>query len=131
MNSVSGTGTYSMTADPYTDRLARVRDRFATALSGKIEEACAAIPNLSDSAPAAAGAVAETYRCVHGIVGVGPTVGFPASGNAAHDVEDVLRPAQQQCRGLAADEILLLTQTLKVLREIAARELQSFHPLPS
>ncbi len=87
MNSVSGMGTYSMIADPYTDRFARVRDRCTTALAGKIEEACAAIPNLSDSAPAAAGAVAETYRCVHGIVGVGPTVGFPASGNAAHDVE--------------------------------------------
>ena len=40
-----------MIADPYTDRFARVRDRCTTALAGKIEEACAAIPNLSDSAP--------------------------------------------------------------------------------
>ena len=73
----------------------------------------------------------EAYRCVHGIVGVGPTVGFPASANAAHHVEDFLRPPQQQQRGLTADEILLLTKTLKVLREVAARELQSFHSLPS
>ncbi len=118
-----------MTADPFTDRLARVRTRFATTLAGKIDETCAAIPNLSDVAPAAAAAVAEAYRCVHGIVGVGPTVGFPASGNAAHDVEDILRPPQQERRGLTADEILLLTKTLKVLREVAARELQSFHSL--
>jgi chemotaxis protein histidine kinase CheA len=119
-----------MTADPFTDRLGRVRDRFATTLAGKIEETCASIPNLSEASPAAANAVAEAYRCVHGIVGVGPTVGFPASGHAAHDVEGMLRPAQLQRRGLTADEILRLTQTLEVLREIAARELQSFHPLP-
>ncbi len=120
-----------MTTDPFTDRLARVRDRFATTLAGKIEETCASIPNLSDAAPAAAVAVAEAYRCVHGIVGVGPTVGFPASGGAARAVEDVLRPSQQQRRGLTADEVLLLSNTLKVLREVAARELQSFHSPPS
>ncbi|MGA3308693.1 MAG: hypothetical protein ABSD08_08770 [Xanthobacteraceae bacterium] len=120
-----------MTADPFTDRLARVRDRFATTLAGKIDETCAAIPNLSDAKPAAAAAAAEAYRCVHGIVGVGPTVGFPASGNAARDVEGVLRPPQQERRGLTADEISLLTKTLEVLREVAARELQSFHSLPS
>jgi len=131
MNSVSGMGTFSMIADPYTDRFARVRDRFAKSLAGKIDQTCASVPTLSGLTPAAAAAVAEVYRCVHGIVGVGPTVGFLASGNAAHAVEDVLRPAQQQCRGLTADEILLLTKTLDVLREAAARELQSFRSLPS
>ncbi len=120
-----------MTADPFADRIGRVRDRFATTLTGKIDEICASIPSLSDVRPTAAMAVAEAYRCVHGIVGVGPTVGFPASANAAHHVEDFLRPPQQQQRGLTADEILLLTKTLKVLREVAARELQSFHSLPS
>ena len=30
-------------------------------------------------------AVGEAYRCMHGIVGVGPTVGFPSTGRAAHD----------------------------------------------
>jgi chemotaxis protein histidine kinase CheA len=120
-----------MTADPFTDRIARVRDRFATTLAGKVDETCAAIPHLSYVAPSAAVAVAEAYRWVHGIVGVGPTVGFPASGNAAHDVENVLRTAQQERRGLTADEIALLTKTLQVLREVAARELQSFHALRS
>jgi chemotaxis protein histidine kinase CheA len=116
-----------MTADPFTDRIARVRARFATTLAGKIDNTCAAIPHLSDADPAAAVAVAEAYRCVHGIVGVGPTVGFPASGSAAHEVEAVLRPPQQQQRGLTADEIALLTKTLQALREVAAGELQSFH----
>jgi chemotaxis protein histidine kinase CheA len=120
-----------MTADPFTDRLARVRDRFATTLAGKIDELCAAIPHFADALPSAPAAVAEAYRSVHGIVGVGRTVGFPASGNASHDVEDILRSPQQQGRGLTADEIVKLTKMLHALRDIAARELQSFNPTES
>jgi chemotaxis protein histidine kinase CheA len=122
-------GDCSMTTDPFTDRLVRVRARFASTLAGKIEETCAAIPHLADTEPAAAATVAEAYRCVHGMVGVGPTVGFQASGSAAHDVENVLRSAQQQRRGLTAAEIALLTKSLQALREVAARELQSFHSI--
>jgi chemotaxis protein histidine kinase CheA len=121
----------AMTADPFTDRLAKVRDRFASTLADKIDTTCTAIPQLSSVAPAAADAVAQAYRCVHGIVGVGPTVGFPASGNAARDVEIVLRTAQQERRGLTAGEIAQLTKTLQVLRETAARELRPFHALGS
>ena len=120
-------GDQAMTADPFTDRLARVRDRFATTLAGKIDETCAAIPYFADASPAAPAAVAEAYRCVHGIVGVGRTVGFPASGSAAHHVEDILRSPQQQRRGLTTDEIALLTKMLQGLREVATRELQSFN----
>jgi len=117
----------SMVADPFADRLARVRDRFAITLAGKIEETCAAVPQLSHVAPSAAAAVADTYRSVHGMVGVGPTVGFPATGKAARDVEIALRKAQQERRGLTDDEIELLTEKLQVLRAVAARELRPFH----
>lgn len=116
-----------MTIDPFTERLARVRNRFASTLAGKIEGVWAAIPTLSHVAPAAAPAVAETYRCMHGLVGTGPTVGFPATGRAAHDVEDILRGPQQAKRGLADDEILDLKKRLQALREIATRELKLFH----
>jgi hypothetical protein len=95
-----------MTLDPYTDRLARVRQRFMSSLQGKIEEASAATPSLSDAAP---------------------TVGFPATGRAARDVEDVLRLPQQDKRGLTGDEILAFTKYLHALREVASGELQSFH----
>jgi chemotaxis protein histidine kinase CheA len=120
-----------MTADPFTDRIARVRARFAATLTGKIDDTCAAIPQLSDVAAAPAVAVGEAYRCMHGIVGVGPTVGFPASGSAAHDVEDVLRLPNQERRGLTVEEIVVLTERLQVLREVAARELQSFQAFQS
>lgn len=113
-----------MTVDPFTHRLARVRDRFAATLTAKIDGTCAAIPQFPNAVPKAAAAVAEAYRCVHGIVGVGPTVGFPASGKAARDVEDILRPPQQHRRGLSAEEISRLSKALQVLREVATRELQ-------
>jgi hypothetical protein len=117
-----------MTIDPFTDRLARVRHRFVSTLEGKIEDAYAAIPQLSNGVPAAAPTVAETYRCMHGIVGIGPTVGFPATGQAARDVEVVLRSPQQAKRGLTDGEIQTLNTRLDALREAAARELRSFHP---
>ncbi|MGD0024763.1 MAG: hypothetical protein ABSC37_09080 [Xanthobacteraceae bacterium] len=66
----------------------------------KIDDTCAALPNLSGIAPPAAAAVAEAYRCMHGIVGIGPTVGFTATGRPADDVEDVLRSPYHDRRGL-------------------------------
>jgi len=117
-----------MTSDPFADRLARVRHRFVSTLEGKIDDTCAAIASVSGVTPAAAAAVAEAYLCVHGMVGVAPTVGFPATGDAAHQVEDVLRAPYKTGRGLTADEISKLAPTLQALREAASRELQSFHP---
>ena len=118
-----------MTVDPFAERLARVRHRFVSNLQGRIDETCAAIPKLAADAPEAAPAVAEAYLCVHGIVGVGPTVGFPATGRAAREVEDVLRSPYNTKRGLTADEIANLANSLQSLRDAASRELQSFHPV--
>jgi len=118
-----------MTEDVFADRVAKVRRRFVSTLEAKIDDACAAIPKLCGVAPPAAAAVAEAYRCMHGIVGIGRTVGFPATGRAAHEVEDVLRPPYHAGRGLTADETSLLKSSLQALRAIAVRELQSFHSL--
>jgi hypothetical protein len=115
-----------MTLDPYKDRLDRVRHRFVSTVEGKIEDAYSAIPKLSGVTSAAALAVDAAYRCMHGILGIGPTVGFPATGRAAHDVEDVLRLPQQDKRGLTDDEILTFQKRLHALREATSRELQSF-----
>jgi HPt (histidine-containing phosphotransfer) domain-containing protein len=98
-----------------------------SSLEGKIEEAYAAAPTLSDAAPAAAPAVETAYRCIHGILGIAPTVGLPATGRAAHDVEDVLRLPQRDKRGLTNDEILAFKNRLDALREAASGELQSLH----
>jgi chemotaxis protein histidine kinase CheA len=116
-----------MSVDAFADRLARVRHRFVSSLQSKIDDAFTSTAKLADLAPGAVAAVGETYRCMHGIVGVGPTVGFPVTGRAAHDVEELLRPAQQEGRGLRPDEILILKKRLIVLREAAARELRFFY----
>lgn len=116
-----------MSIDVFADRLGRVRRRFVSTLQGRIDDTSASLDKLAAKAPAAGLAVGEAYRCVHSIVGVGTTVGFPATGRAAHDVEDVLRPAQKDSRGLSEDEMSLLTQSLAELRAAAAREIQDFY----
>jgi len=120
-------GDYSMSVDVFADRLARVRRRFVSTLQGRIDDTDAAIPKLGGNAATAATAVGEAYRCMHGIVGVGPTVGFPATGRAAHDVEDVLRPAQTERRGLSDDEVARLRERLLDLRAAVEREMQGFY----
>jgi chemotaxis protein histidine kinase CheA len=114
-----------MTVDAFADRLARVRDRFTATLAGKISDAVASMVRLAEAAPEAAAAVAEAYRRMHGIVGVGPSVGFAATGRAAREVENVLRGPQHDRRGLTADELLQLQERLDALRDAAERELQS------
>lgn len=116
-----------MTVDVFADRLARVRRRFVSTLQGRIDDTSALLPKLGGAAWSAAAAVGEAYRCMHSIVGVGPTVGFPATGRAAHDVEDVLRPAQRDRRGLSEAEISQLKARLLDLRTAAERDMLSFH----
>ncbi|MFZ0425736.1 MAG: Hpt domain-containing protein [Xanthobacteraceae bacterium] len=96
-------------------------------MEGKIEDAYAAIPKLSDALLGAESVVDAGYRCMHGIVGIGSTVGFPATGRAAHDVEDVLRSPQRDKRGLTDAEVLAFKARLQALRDAASHELQTFH----
>jgi len=117
-----------MAVDSFTERLARVRERFVLALESKIEDTLAAVPRLAGDDPAAAfAAVEESYRRIHGIVGVGLTVGFAGTGHAARVVENILLGPRQAERGLTGREMVSFKQALHALREAAARELQSFH----
>jgi Hpt domain len=116
-----------MPVDAFADRLARVRHRFVSSLESKIEDAFAAIPKLTAAQPQSAATAAEKYRSMHSIVGVGPTVGFPGTGLAAREVEEVLRSPQTNGRGLTADELQLFKKRLHSLRETATRELQLFY----
>jgi chemotaxis protein histidine kinase CheA len=116
-----------MAVDPYTERLGRVRQRFVSALESKIEDSYAAIPDLSGDAPEVVETVEETYRRIHGIVGIGPTVGFAGTGRAARSVENILLPPHQAERGLTREELDSFKKALHALREIATRELQSFY----
>jgi hypothetical protein len=116
-----------MSADPFTERLAKVRHRFVSALNGKIDDACAAIPKLSGSAPAVVEAVDTAFRRMHGIGGVGPTLGFAATGRAARTAEHILLTPRHEQRGLTESEVALLNDALRGLRETATRELHTFY----
>jgi hypothetical protein len=116
-----------MAVDPFAERLARVRHRFVSVLESKIEDAYRAIPRLSGATSEAAEEVAEMYRRMHGLVGIGPTVGFAATGRAARGAETVLLEPHHAKRGLTAPETDSLRKALHGLREAAARELQSFY----
>ena len=112
-----------MTVDPFTERLARVRQRFVETLTSKIEEAYAAVPQMVQDLPA----VEEIYRSMHGIVGIGPIVGFPVTGRAARDVENILRPPREVRRALTDSEVVALRNNLDALRDAAQCELETSH----
>ena len=77
-----------MTDDIFADRVAKVRLRFVATLEAKIEETAAALPKLGGGvlADTAVAAVAEAYRAMHAIVGIGRTVGFPRNRPRAPDI---------------------------------------------
>ena len=113
-----------MQPDHFNDRLEVVRKRFASSLEGKINDTYADLPQLSDGGASAFDALANAYRRIHGICGVGRAVGFAATGLAAKDVEDVLVEAYRGQRGLSAGEIARLEKTLGALAAAAQAELR-------
>jgi hypothetical protein len=116
-----------MAVDQFAERLARVRERFVSALESKIADTFAAIPDLSGETAGVIAAVAETYRRMHGIVGIAPTVGFAGTGRAARHLENMLLEPHQAERGLRVEEIATFKKALHTLRDAAAGELQSFY----
>jgi hypothetical protein len=110
--------------DQFTERLAIVRHRFVSTLESKIEDAYAALPAMSGEGAAAVTATAETFRRIHSIVGIGPTVGFPSSGRSARLAENVLLAAYQAGRRLNADELQSFRKALNALRAAVQAELQ-------
>jgi hypothetical protein len=113
-----------MHADQFEVRLAIVRHRFATTLESKIEDAVASANSLSGSSKNGSINTSESYRRLHGICGIGPTVGFAATGQAAHFAEATLMQAHREKRGLNEKEVLCLKKALEHLRAAAASELR-------
>jgi hypothetical protein len=109
--------------DHFNDRLDVVRKRFASSLEAKISDTFADLPKFPDGSASSAEAVANAYRRIHGICGVGRVVGFPTTGLAAKDVENVLIGAYRGQRGLVAAEMGRLEMMLGSLAAAAHAEL--------
>jgi chemotaxis protein histidine kinase CheA len=116
-----------MPADHFEERLAKIRERFAASLEGRIADACEALPQLFGQESAVIEKVAETYRQLHGICGIGATVGFIATGKAARDAETVLLAPFRGKRGLTGGEGERLQKMFEALQAAARLELQSLH----
>jgi hypothetical protein len=109
--------------DVFEERLAMVRRRFVSTLGSKIEDIYAALPRMSGQASDVVSTVAETYRRIHGICGIGPTIGLVPTGNAARVAEGFLLAAYRAQRGLTAEELMGFTRALHALRDAVQRDL--------
>ena len=116
-----------MYADHFETRIAIVRHRFATALESKIEDVAGSADRMFRGDDKDLELISESYRRLHGICGVGPTVGFPATSTAARAAEEALINAYREKRKLSKQEFETLNKALARLREAAAEELQSMY----
>jgi hypothetical protein len=113
-----------MYADQFEVRIARVRHRFATALESKIAHALVLADGMARDEDGHSKLVSDCYRGLHGICGVGPTVGFAATGEAARAAESTLLQAMGEKRRPTETEIVNLKEALAQLRTTAASELR-------
>ena len=114
-----------MEVDEFTERLARIRQRFAASLRSKIDDSFAALPVLSDKDADAIEAIVVTHRKLHEMCGIAPSIGFVATGKAARAAETVLREPAKSKRPLTAEEVAAFTSDIDRLRTAAQSDLQS------
>jgi hypothetical protein len=113
-----------MATDQFEARLARVRHRFATTLESKISNAVVSANNMTHGDSRALECVSESYRYLHSISGIGPTVGFIATGEAAHVAKAALIQPYLEKREPTEGEVNNLKKGLAKLRLTAASELR-------
>jgi hypothetical protein len=118
-----------MGGDPFLERLASVRQRFSSRLEGRLAEIDAALPELTGDGGAVAAAVYTAHRRVHDLCGIGPTLGFNATGTAARVCERILLEPSRGERGLTEQELARLKEGLAALRAAAQNEIQSNSPV--
>jgi hypothetical protein len=109
-----------VTSDPFAERLAAVRQRFIAKLDARLDELDATVPQLSGQASIET--LARAHRRAHDLCGVGPTMGFVATGEAARTVERLLLAPLKAERALTDAEIAQLRAGLAALRSVAIAE---------
>lgn len=114
-----------MGGDPFLERLAGLRQRFCAKLAGRLAEIDDALPELTGEGRAVAAAVYTAHRKVHDLCGIGPTLGFAATGSAARVCERILLEPSRGERGLTEQELARLKDGLAALRAAAESEIHS------
>jgi hypothetical protein len=119
-----------MEGDQFAERLAGVRKRFAARLPGKLAEIDEAFSMLTGDGEGVAAAVYATHRKVHDLCGIGPTLGFIVTGQAARVCERILLQPSRGQRGLTEQEMAQLKAGLVQLRAAASSDMQSTGIVP-
>jgi len=114
-----------MAGDDFAERLAGVRQRFAAKLTGRLDEIDAHLSELVGEGEGVAAAVYAAHRKVHDLCGIGPTLGFTATGQAARACERILLQPSRGERGLTGQELAQLKAGLVALRAAASSDMQS------
>jgi hypothetical protein len=109
----------------FAARLDKIRARVALKLADKIQQTDVALPQMTGSGCEAVDAVATAYRWFHDISGIGPTIGFEATGRQARSCANILAGPFRAQRGLSKVELELLTSDLESLRIAALQETYS------
>jgi chemotaxis protein histidine kinase CheA len=112
-----------VTSDLFAERFAAVRQRFAAKLDARIDEIEAAVPALTGEG--AQDTLAHAHRRAHDLCGVGPTMGFVATGKAARSIEQVLLAAIKAARPLTGEEAARVRDGIALLRSAASAEAPS------
>ena len=110
-----------MSSDHFAERFAAVRERFAAKLDARIDEIEAAVPQLGSGT--ALDAIERVHRRAHDLCGIGPTMGFVATGQAARTVERLLAPLKAG-RAQTSEELALLPDCIAALRNAARTDTQ-------
>jgi hypothetical protein len=119
-----------MADDDFALRLDGVRKRFAAKLPLRLAEIDSALPQLVGNASDVAALVYATHRKVHDLCGIGPTLGFEATGRAARVCGRVLLNPSRAQRGLTEQELAHLKEGLVALRAAAENDIQSTGAVP-
>ncbi len=113
-----------MADDVFAERLAKIRARFASKLTMRIESIDRALPNLMGEGESVLPTLSAAHRNAHEICGVAPTVGFAATGKAARCVERILLQPLRDKRGLSETELAGVRQELAALRAAAQADVR-------
>lgn len=116
-----------MYSDRFEKGVARLRHRFAATLESKIRTTVVSADHLARGDDGVFKRVSESYRHLHGIYGIGTTVGFPATSEAAREAEASLLQAYHEGRGLSEGEVRGLKRALVNLQAAAAAELRTMY----
>jgi hypothetical protein len=114
-----------MSESEFAERIARVRTRFVTRFADKLQETDATLPHLAGDGADAANAVEAAYRRFHDMCGIGPTIGFDATGRAAKVLDAILIAPFRGRRGLSSDELARFQEGLETLRAAGRTEMES------